>query len=148
MKAILLIFFTTGIYFSSFAQTDLLLLPKDSIVSKMRYVYKNWEFNKQSEEFTNGVSYDLYEYSSKAKDMGDLTFLFDKNGLCFRIMYLTSQLNSDKLITLADQNYIRSGKDTWVDKKTGQTLQVVFKRNEAASTVSLEFMDLIYKPAL
>ncbi len=148
MKAILVIFFTTGIYFSSFAQTELLLRPKDSIVSRMRSVYKNWEFNKQSEEFTNGVSYDLYEYSSRIKDMGDLTFLFDKNGLCIRVMYLTSLLNSDKLITLANQNYINSGKDTWADKKAGSTLQAIFKRNEAASTASLEFMDLLYKPAL
>lgn len=133
---------------TSYAQTELLLLPKDSVVMKMASAHKNWDFNKQSEEFTNGVSYDLYEYSNKAKDAGDLTFLFDKNGLCIRVMYLNSLKYSDGLVEWADKNFTRSGENTWVDPQTKETIQGTLKRNEGASSVSIEFVNLLYKPAL
>ena len=92
----------------------------------MDSVYTRWEFNKQSEEFTNGVSYDLYEYSPKIKPAGDLTVLFDKNGVCIRVMYYNSK---EKLRELVENwGYISSRSNIWTDKNT-LTIQATLERN-------------------
>ena len=146
MKAYLLFLVLAGCCCKSYAQADLLLSPKEKVVARMHSAYKSWEFNKQSEEFTDGVSYDRYEYSPKIQSAGDLTILFDKNEICISVMYYN---NKAKLSEIVDnQHYILSGKNTWADRKTGSTIQATLKENPGSPIATLEFIHLGYKPAL
>lgn len=77
-----------------------------------------------------------------------MTILFDKNGICSRVMFITRSENSAGLIAWINRNYTKSGENTWVDNQEKPLIKGVLKRNESALTVSAEFVNLIYKPAL